>query len=167
MRFNSWYLTHISFLPNQKTYFSFDLFLMENCVHLYPYQTIADFFKTTTTGFFYLLKILYIANIVFFILKIYSVLWNKQKPVQNHHLLSKLAFYDHLVFTRKQTKRWNRLKQNLLHVENWTGLSRQLEEVKSSRRCRLSQFRFRSPCVEVTGVLFCSACSLLEPLAIM
>jgi len=57
---------------------------MEYCVHLYPYQTIADFFKTTTTGFFYLLKILYIANIVFFILKIYSVLWNKQKPVQNH-----------------------------------------------------------------------------------
>jgi len=47
---------------------------MEYCVHLYPYQTIADFFKTTTTGFFYLLKILYIANIVFFILKIYSVL---------------------------------------------------------------------------------------------
>jgi len=39
---------------------------MEYCVHLYPYQTIADFFKTTTTGFFYLLKILYIANIVFF-----------------------------------------------------------------------------------------------------
>jgi len=72
-----------------------------NCVHLYPYQTIADFFKTTTNGFFYLLKILYIANIVFLFLKIYSVLWNKQKPVQNH-LLSKLAFYDHLVFTKKQ-----------------------------------------------------------------
>lgn len=40
--------------------------------------------------------------ILFFLfLKIYSVLWNKQKPVQNH-LLSKLAFYDHLVFTKKQ-----------------------------------------------------------------
>jgi len=167
MRFNSWYLTHISFLPNQKTYFSFDLFLMEYCVHLYPYQTIADFFKTTTTWLFLSTENSLHCQYCFFYSKNLLRALKQTKTCSKSPLLSKLAFYDHLVFTRKQTKRWNRLKQNLLHVENWTGLSRQLEEVKSSRRCRPSQFRFRSPCVEVTGVLFCSACSLLEPLAIM
>jgi len=77
-------------------------------------------------------------------------------PIIQIGLLWPLGFY------QKTKKRWNRLKQNLIHVENWTGLSRQLEEVKSSRRCRLSQFRFRSPCVEVPGRLLCSACSCLN-----
>jgi len=72
-----------------------------------PYQTIADFFKTTTTGFFYLLKILYIANIVFFISKnLLRALKQTYKPVQNHHF-SKLAFYDHLVFTTKKQNHQN------------------------------------------------------------
>lgn len=82
-------------------------------VFINPYQTIADFFKSTTTGFsiwkFSTLPIL------FFILKIYSVLWNKPKPVENRDQIQiglswPLGYIYH--------KRWNRLKQNLLHVEN-------------------------------------------------
>jgi len=144
-------------------------FICKLCLMCYnPYQTIADFFKTTTTGFFYLLKILYIANIVFFISKNLLRALKQTKtcskpPIIQIGLLWPLGFY------QKTKKRWNRLKQNLIHVENWTGLSRQLEKVKCQvRRCRLSQFRFRSPCGRgMTGIIFCSACSLDEPLAIM
>jgi len=76
------------------------------CYNLYPYQTIADFFKTTTTGFFYLLKILYIANIVFFFISknLLRALKQTTNLFKTTTLLSKLAFYDHLVFTKKQIK---------------------------------------------------------------
>jgi len=74
---------------------------METVFIYIPTRLLPTSSKQQQLAFFYLLKILYIANIVFLFLKIYSVLWNKQKPVQNH-LLSKLAFYDHLVFTKKQ-----------------------------------------------------------------
>ena len=167
MRFNSWYLTHISFYRIKKHTFHLINFLW-NTVFIYiPTRLLPTSSKQQQLAFSIYWKFSTLPILFFFYSKNLLRALKQTKTCSKSPLLSKLAFYDHLVFTRKQTKRWNRLKQNLLHVENWTGLSRQLEEVKSSRRCRPSQFRFRSPCVEVTGVLFCSACSLLEPLAIM
>lgn len=48
------------------------------CVFIYiPTRLLPTSSKQQQLAFFYLLKILYIANLVFLFLKIYSVLWNK------------------------------------------------------------------------------------------
>jgi len=83
-------------------------------------------------------------------------------------LLSKLAFYDHLVFTKKQiktlkppqTKPYTCWKLNWTLSTTWRSKCQVVDVVWAS-------LGFVHRVVEVTGVLFCSACSMFESLAIM
>jgi len=124
MRFTIDILPYL-FLPNTDHIYSFMWFhyhVLCVCVHLYPYQTIADFFKTTTTGFFLSTENSLHCQYCFFISK---NLLRALKQTTNlfKTTLSKLAFYDHLVTTKTlkppQTKPYTCWKLNWTHAATW------------------------------------------------
>ena len=100
MRFTIDILPYLFFTKYRPYIFSCDFIIMcYVCVHLYPYQTIADFFKTTT-GFFLStensLHCQYCFSISQNLLRALKQTTNLFKTT-----LSKLAFHDHLVTTKR------------------------------------------------------------------